>query len=92
MAIFAIIPQPNPNHNTQLPIAIATNYPDKWAALDAGAGWLISAKGTPQEISEKLGITAGTSGSAVVIEIASYFGRANPSIWSWIRTNWESSP
>jgi len=28
-------------------------------------------------------------GSAVVIEAASYFGRANPAIWSWIKTHWE---
>jgi hypothetical protein len=92
MAIFVIIPQPNPNNNAPLPAAIAAAYPNKWHALDAGTGWLISATGTPQEISEKLGITSGKNGSGVVVEMASYFGRANPNTWTWIKTNWESSP
>ena len=92
MAIFVIIPQPNHNNNTPLPAAIMAAYPNKWFALDANAGWLISTKGTPQEISEKLGITSGANGAAVIVEMASYFGRANPNTWTWIKTNWESSP
>ena len=88
MTIFAIIPQPNPNQNTGLPAAIMNTYPNGWHALDNGAGWLVSTFGTPQTVSNALGITDGRSGSAIVIEVAAYWGRANPNTWSWIQSNW----
>jgi hypothetical protein len=89
MAIFAIIPQPNINtHN--LSAAVSAVYRDAHYALDGGAGWLISAKATAKDVSDKLQITDGTSGAALIIEMASYFGRANPAIWTWIKNNLEA--
>lgn len=89
MAIFAIIKQPGQADNVG--DAVRTHYPN--ANYDLGAdAWLVAAPSTAQEVSEKLGITSGINGSAVVVEVASYFGRANPAIWSWIKANWEGTP
>lgn len=87
MAIFAIIPQPSA-HAANLGPKVAATFPTH-LAIGPG-GWLVAATGTAQEVANKLEIVADDSnGAAVVLEVASYFGRANPSIWSWIKTNWE---
>lgn len=89
MAIFAIIKQPGQADNVGDTIRMhfpATNY-------DLGDGaWLVAAPTTAQELSEKLGITSGINGSGIIVEVASYFGRANPAIWTWIKANWEGNP
>jgi len=89
MAIFAIIKQTAPVDN--LASAIRTAFP--LAHYDLGDGaWLVAASTTAMELSEKLGITECTNGSAVIVEAASYYGRANPAVWSWIKANWEGTP
>lgn len=90
MTIFAVIQQPHPSHSA-LSVAIFQAYPDDTYDLGNGA-WLISDSVTAKEVSDKIGISDGTNGSAVVIEAASYFGRANPAIWSWIKAKWEGGP
>jgi hypothetical protein len=60
--------------------------------LEGDKGWLVSTKGTAQELSTRLGVASGENGAAVIIEIASYFGRANPNIWSWIKGKMEAPP
>jgi len=89
MSIFAIIKQPGQTDNVG--DSIRMHFPTAHYTLGADA-WLVSATTTAQELSERLGITSGISGSAIVIEAASYFGRANPAIWSWIKANWEGPP
>lgn len=51
--------------------------------------WLVAHIGTARDVCERLGIADGQTGTGVVTEVASYFGRANPAIWSWIKQNWE---
>lgn len=89
MAIFAIIAQPGANAE-KLPGAIARAYPSANLQLHEKA-WLVAAKGTSKEVSDNLGVTDGSNGSAVILETQSYFGRANPNIWSWIKTQWEAT-
>ena len=90
MTIFAVIKQPGPNSEL-LAGAIGQHFPLQHYDLGNGS-WLIADNGTASDLSTKLGITPeGAVGSAVVIEVASYYGRANPAIWSWIKTNWENS-
>jgi hypothetical protein len=89
MTIFVVIPQPNPN-TSKLGSVIASSFKDSYYALEADKGWLISTRGTAQELSEKLQLTSGESGAAVVFETAAYFGRANPNIWSWIKSKLEA--
>jgi hypothetical protein len=91
MAIFAIIPQPNIN-TSKLSQAVADAFPNAFYVLEGNSGFLVSAaKATPKEISDKLHITDGQNGAALVVEIAAYFGRANPNVWSWIKANWETA-
>jgi hypothetical protein len=93
MAIFVVIPQPNPN-TPKLPAAITDQFStgQSFIGLEDNRGWLISTTGTAQGLSEKLGVTNGNNGAAVIFEIASYFGRANPNIWSWIKEKLEAPP
>jgi len=91
MPVFAIIPQPNPN-TTKLANVIATTFTNEFIALEGEKGWLVSTKGTAQELSAKLGVSSGENGAAAIFEIASYFGRANPNIWSWIKIKMEAPP
>ena len=89
MAIFAIIKQPGSADNVGF--AVHSQYPALHYDLGADA-WLVAAQSTAQDVSEKLGITSGINGSAIIVEVASYFGRANPAIWTWIKANWEGAP
>jgi hypothetical protein len=86
MAIFVIIPQPGANI---LGLTAAIRESGATIALDGSAGWLVAAKTTAKELSDNLQITDGVNGAAIVIEVASYFGRANPNIWTWIKSNWD---
>ncbi len=88
MSIFAIILQPNPNSGN-LPGVIAREYKEDHLQLGQNE-WLVADSGTSKEVSDKLGITDGKNGAAVVLEVSSYYGRANNNIWSWIKNKWES--
>ncbi|MCH8166923.1 MAG: hypothetical protein IIC03_03215 [Proteobacteria bacterium] len=90
MTIFVIIRQAGTDVE-KLGKAIASAYPDDIYDLGDGA-WLVSDTATAKDISDNIGITDGKIGSAVIIETASYFGRANPAIWSWIKAKWNGAP
>lgn len=90
MTIFTVVQQPHAGP-VNLNGAIKEAYPEDTFDLGNGA-WLISDNGTALEVSEKIGITDGSNGSALVVEMASYYGRANPAIWSWIKSKWEGGP
>ncbi len=91
MAVFAIIQQPHPN-SAKLPGAVSAAYPDANYFVGNGV-WLVAGSGTANDVSNKVGITPdATAGTAIVLEVASYFGRANPAIWTWIKANWEAKP
>lgn len=91
MAIFAITLQPGPN-GEQLPKSITDAVGETNVLQISDGTWLVAAQGTAQDLSTRIGITEGHAGSAVVLEVASYYGRANPAIWSWIKANWEGAP
>jgi hypothetical protein len=60
--------------------------------------WLISASGTAQEVSTRLGITDPTNPSAqpvgvgIVFATSGYFGRAPSNIWEWLKAKLEAPP
>jgi hypothetical protein len=89
MAVFAIIVQPDAN-SAKLAPAINEHFRETSYPIDGAHGWLISANKTAKDVCDILGITDGTNGAAIVLEVASYFGRANPSVWSWIKIHWET--
>jgi hypothetical protein len=91
MTLFVIIKQPGVN-SEKLGAAVKAAYPE--TCYDLGNGvWIVSDATTASEVSVKIGVSPeGINGAAVVIEVASYFGHANPAIWSWMKAKWESSP
>ena len=89
MAVFAIIAQPQLGTANMLPAAVAAVFPNDFLAV-AGNVWLVAHFGTAQDLSGKLGITEGTNGTAIVVEVGSYFGRADPNIWTWIKAKMEA--
>jgi hypothetical protein len=54
--------------------------------------WLVAGTGTAQEISDKVGLSAGKMGSAVVFSTAGYYGRAPTNVWEWIKVKLEAVP
>lgn len=88
MAIFTIIIQPSQN-TALLPRAIDQTFPEQNIQI-ADEVWLVAAKITAKEISDKLKVTDGANGPAVILEVAGYFGRADPTIWSWMKSRLEA--
>lgn len=88
--ISAVIKQPGPN-SEELAGAVVRHFPQQH--YDVGNGtWLVAETGTASDVSTKLGITPEVaSGSAVIMEVSSYYGRANPAIWTWVKANWEAN-
>lgn len=88
MAIYIVVSQPNPNED-KLSSAIEAVYPNDYLAI-GNKTWLIASKDPIQDVSKKIGVADGTSGAAVIAVISAYHGRANPTIWNWIKAKWES--
>ena len=95
MPIFVLLPQ-NEVAQAKLPLAVADAYPDANKKL-ANHAWLVAGKGTAQDVSNNLGITskdgpnASNVGTVMVLEVASYYGRATTDIWDWVKTKWEAT-
>lgn len=88
MTVFAVIAQEGFDRE-KLPAALEASFPNAVYKLDENA-WLVPFKGSAEDLSDTLGVTTGENGGAIILEVASYFGRANPNIWAWIKTNWEA--
>lgn len=89
MAVFAVIGASE--NSVALHQAIARGFANNYTALIDGRAWAVAFVGSAQELSGKLGITDGSNGSAFVFEIGSYYGRASPAIWTWIKEKWEAT-
>jgi hypothetical protein len=90
MTLFAIIQESGANSD-KLAASISKLYPDATYVIDSRA-WVVSDTLTAKGVSDKLGISDGENGSALIFEVASYFGRSNPAIWSWMKSKWEGAP
>lgn len=88
MTIFAVISQPSPNL-AKLPEAVAKAYPDNFLKLNEQV-WVVASKDPIQDVSKKI-LGEGENGAAVIVEVGSYFGRAAPTVWSWIKSKWEAT-
>ena len=89
MAIFTVISQPSQNAD-QFPLAVDRHFPEDNLQLTETT-WLIAAAMSATMLSDKLGVSDGTNGSAIVLEVDDYFGRASKNIWSWIKEKWEAT-
>jgi hypothetical protein len=88
MTVFAVINASNPTGLTQ---ALNIHFPGNYLQI-APTEWLVAALGvTAKDVSDKLGITEGTSGSAIVLTTAGYFGRAPNNVWEWLSAKIQQS-
>ncbi|MSP68251.1 MAG: hypothetical protein EXQ96_09230 [Alphaproteobacteria bacterium] len=72
MAVFAIIRQPHPDP-TALPKSIEQHFPETFLKLSDDA-WLVAGDMAARELSDKLEVTAGSRGSAVIVKVEDYYG------------------
>jgi hypothetical protein len=51
----------------------------------------VCAGGTSREVAEKLKIQDKENGpgSAVVLSVSAYWGRASQDLWEWLKVKWE---
>ncbi len=86
MSLFAVL---LPKENPELITAIKEKFSDNYQITSAQ--WIVSAKGTAQQISDALGISAKEHPTrlAVIFAIAGYWGRANADLWEWIKVQME---
>lgn len=84
MAVFAVIQPQSP------PLSVLENKVESFPHIKVRDGfWFIQAGGTAQDVSSQLGVTSGETGSAIILKVSSYYGRAATDLWDWIQTHWE---
>lgn len=89
MAIFLIVPIANTQMIEHELDSLKTQGKLDFIKLPT-SGFAVSYSGTSQELSNLTGVTEGTTGTAVVAAISSYYGRAPTNIWEWIKSRWEA--
>jgi hypothetical protein len=78
--IFAVFASGNP---VAIKAALDREYP--LDHLDVGTGqWLVIGDGTAKDVSDKLGVSDGVSGNAIIVTTSGYFGRAPNNVWEWL--------
>jgi hypothetical protein len=87
MSLFAIMA---PAETPALLDSLQAQYPDNHLKVGPGQ-WLVPDSGTAADVSNRLGITSGTSGVGIVILIGGYYGRAANNIWEWMATKGSDS-
>ena len=93
MAIFAImLPSSQPRVVAEIQQKFAL---DHFKITDDQ--WLISANATVADIAAKLGIYDPSrpneaTGLAVIVAVSSYSGRAQNTIWEWLKVKMETPP
>ena len=86
MAIFVIFRVSN---QVQLERALSEAFPGNHLKVEDGQ-YLVSSPGIAKDVSDRLGITDGKTGVAMVFSMANYFGRAPTDIWDWIKAKAEA--
>ena len=87
MAIFVIFRVSSP---PLMEAAMQRAFPGNHLKSDT-AEWIVSAIGTPKDVSDKLGVTPGAdTGTAMIFSMGSYYGRATTEIWDWIKAKAEA--
>jgi hypothetical protein len=94
MAIFGILmPAPQP----RVTETIKEKFPNDHYVLSETI-WLVSGVGTVTDISAKIGIYdqkephKPPTGTAMVVAVTSYFGRAPQTAWDWLKVKLETPP
>lgn len=86
MGLFAIL---SPTENPKLEASIKEKFPDNYKITSTQ--WVVSSKGTAQQIADKVGISEGDVGNGVVLSFNNYWGRADAGLWEWMKDKIEAS-
>lgn len=96
MALYQITPLGS--NFDQIGAAIKEKFaPEDRFELQQRAGWIVSFKGTSNEVSNLIGITHDDEnvktlvGSALVTPLVSYYGRGPTNMWEWLRNKLEGA-
>jgi hypothetical protein len=76
-------------HQNEVSEAVTREFPTDHIALNP-LSMIVSYPGTAVDLSAKLGIANAdnTGYGGIVTQVSSYFGRANPAIWEFIKSKW----
>ena len=88
MGIFLVTATGDQN---KVEASVKSTFPDEHYAVPNNTAWFVVFRGTTVELSEKLGLTSGKSGSAVVIPVNNYYGRASKDMWEWLASRMEGN-
>lgn len=81
MTVFVIL---NADVPASVDAALNATFPGDFLQISS-AEWLVAARGlTAKDISDKLGISDGKSGAAIIFTTAGYYGRAPANVWEWL--------
>jgi hypothetical protein len=80
MALFALMTSED---TPALEAKIKELFPNAYLQVEPRQ-WFLIGSGTAKDVSERLGITSGVSGSGIVISVGGYYGRAGTNVWEWI--------
>jgi hypothetical protein len=72
----------------QIEAALKEVFPNDHLQVGPGQ-WLVSAIGTAKDVSDRLRISDGSRGAAMIFSMGNYFGRAPTDIWDWIKAKAE---
>jgi hypothetical protein len=84
MAIFIVNFTSDSTQNAQVAAAIRAQFPLDHISISSLA-MAVSFAGTAEELSKRLQISEGASHGGVVTQVSSYFGRANPALWTFFQ-------
>ena len=91
MTIFTVVDLESGALTAPLDGVLAATFPGQHYKLAHNA-WLVAAAATATDVSNRIGMSDPGGRVGIVTEVGGYFGRANPEIWTWIKTNWEGRP
>ncbi len=86
MSIFLITPIIEPD---KVAASVKANFAEDFYPIPNTQSLLVHYAGTTKELSDKLGISTGESGTGIVVSFSSYYGRASTDIWDWIKSRLE---
>lgn len=89
MSIFLVVPTVTREELAPMLESLQGNGQLRFLALPKGE-YLVSFKGTSQELSDILGISNGSKGAGIVAAVSSYYGFATNNIWEWMSAHWEN--
>ena len=93
MTVFAVI---LPTPQAAVVEKLKQEFANEFLEISS-TSWLVSGQGTTEEIIRRLGVfdrsnPTASLGNAIAIPVTTYFGRASPAIWEFLKTKIEALP